>query len=154
MHFLLFQTIDCSNAGLRTIPWDLPDPVGLKKLLLNGNQITEIISEIVSYRNLEYLELSDNSLLSIDDDVLDALPNLKYLFIHNNRLSRISQRTFKVSVACSIPREGAHPRKERVGLFRAKKLRKKRGLFYISSAQNWGPFLYFLDQNRRKTLFQ
>ncbi len=90
------QVVDCTRAGLTHIPWNLPDPVGIKQLILRGNQITQLISEIVSYSNLELLDLSDNALMSIDRNVFDALPKLKFLRLHNNRLTSINADTFKV----------------------------------------------------------
>ncbi len=87
--------VDCHNAGLTRIPMDLPDPSGLRELDLSGNKINEVIQEIVTYMNLELLDLSDNEMLSIDDNVLDTLPKLKYLYLEKNRLSSINTRTFK-----------------------------------------------------------
>ncbi len=90
------QVVDCTRAGLTHIPWDLPDPVGIEQLILRGNQITEIISEIVSFSNLRLLDLSENALVGIDGNVFDALPNLKVLRLHNNKLSVLGRNTFKV----------------------------------------------------------
>ena len=94
---LFGQVVDCTRAGLTSIPWNLPDPVGLKQLILRGNQITRIISEIVSYSHLELLDLSDNNLVGIDDNVFDVLAKLKYLYLHNNILTSVSVNNFKVS---------------------------------------------------------
>ena len=89
---------DCTRAGLTHIPWDLPDPAGLRQLILRQNRITRVISEIIGYSHLELLDLSDNALLSIDENVFDALPELKYLYLHNNRLTSVNVNDFKVSV--------------------------------------------------------
>ena len=87
--------VDCRNAGLTRVPWNLPDPSGLKQLDLRGNNIKELIAEIISYNNLEYLDLSDNELLTIDEYALHSLPRLKYLYLKNNNLGLISNKTFQ-----------------------------------------------------------
>lgn len=89
------KVIDCHGAGLTAIPYDLPDPSGLKRLDLSGNKISGLVAHIVSYMNLEVLDLSDNQMISIDDNVLDSLPRLKYLYLQDNHLSSINTRTFK-----------------------------------------------------------
>ena len=85
--------VDCSNAGLTEIPWNLPDPTGIKQLILRGNKIKAVVAQVVSYRNLETLDLSDNAMSNIDDNTLDALPALKYLNLQNNRLSKVKTAT-------------------------------------------------------------
>jgi len=89
------KVIDCHGAGLVAIPYDLPDPSGLKRLDLSGNKISGLVAHIVSYMNLEVLDLSDNQMISIDDNVLDSLPRLKYLYLQDNHISSINTRTFK-----------------------------------------------------------
>ncbi len=88
-------TVDCQNAGLDRIPHDLPDPVGLKQLDLRGNQITGLVAEVVSYMNLEYLDVSDNQIAHIADHVLDATPRLKYLKMRNNKLQEVLPGMFR-----------------------------------------------------------
>ena len=87
--------IDCTNAGLSTIPWDLPDPVGLHTLRLQGNKIHALVAEIVSYSNLQVLDLSYNNMNRIEDNVFRSLVNLKTLRLTGNELDTITSQTFK-----------------------------------------------------------
>ena len=89
------KVVDCFGAGLTAIPYDLPDPSGIRRLDLSGNKISGLVAHVVSYMNLEVLDLRDNQMISIDDNVLDSLPKLKYLYLSDNHLSSINTRTFK-----------------------------------------------------------
>lgn len=79
---------------MERIPWNLPDPSGLKELDMRENKVQSLTSQIVSYPNLEMLDLGDNGLLTIEDNVFDALNKLKMLSIRNNHLRILSPNTF------------------------------------------------------------
>ena len=91
--------VDCNNAGLTAIPWNLPNPVGLERINLQGNEIHELFSEIVSYTNLKYLDLSNNGMLSVDENVFASLPNLRVLNLKDNEINRIQHDTFRGLIA-------------------------------------------------------
>ena len=86
--------VNCQNAGLRHIPWDLPDPIGLTHLDLSGNEISELNAAIL-YNNLRFLDLRDNRITRIADGVLRDLPHLEELILKNNHLSEIGSDVFK-----------------------------------------------------------
>lgn len=86
--------VNCRNAGLTRFPAELPDNVNIREIDLRDNDIRELISGVVSYPNLELLDLSGNRLVSIDDRVFEALPKLKSLYLQNNDLPLLTEYTF------------------------------------------------------------
>ena len=99
---LVKKVVDCRNAGLTRIPWNLPDPANLRQIDLSGNDIHEVLLETVSYQNLELLDLSHNRIVSIDDGVMETLPHLESLYLQNNDLSELSPRTLSGLKALSV----------------------------------------------------
>ncbi|KAK2143955.1 hypothetical protein LSH36_797g01015 [Paralvinella palmiformis] len=85
--------VNCQNAGLRHVPWDLPDPVSLTHLDLSNNEITEINAPFV-YSNLRYLDLSGNKIILIREGILQDLRALEVLTLKDNRLSTIDREIF------------------------------------------------------------
>lgn len=90
----LLRVTNCRGGVLERIPWNLPDPSGLKELDMRENQVHSLTAQIVSYPNLEVLDLGQNELATIEDNVFDALSKLKMLSIRNNRLRILSPSTF------------------------------------------------------------
>ena len=111
------NVIDCFNAGLtsvpfnisagvtlfelsgnalqRIIPGDLDGLTRLRTLFLNSSQVYEII--IGSFRNLSsltYLDISNNFLRNLVPEIFEGLNNLKYINLQNNKISLIMERTF------------------------------------------------------------
>ena len=92
--------IDCSNLGLRSIPCDLPDYT--TNLDLSGNTFTSIgADELAGLTLLNVLDLHSNNLTHINMYAFRDLPNLKRLYLQNNRLNitddsvSLSPHTFK-----------------------------------------------------------
>lgn len=74
-----------TGNGLVTLPDDLRKVVGLRKLVLNGNPLTELPSSVTTLRRLEVLSIADAHLASLPDSVGD-LCALRELALARNRL--------------------------------------------------------------------
>lgn len=90
----LLRVTSCRGGRLERIPWNLPDPSGLKELDMRENKVHSLTAQIVSYPNLEMLNLGENGLLTVEDNVFDALNKLKMLSMQSNQLGILSPNTF------------------------------------------------------------
>jgi len=72
--------------GFSTIPSDIKKMQGLKKLMIQNNQIKELPAEIGSLPNLEVLNLANNQLTSLPSEIKN-LKKLKKLNIKGNNIS-------------------------------------------------------------------
>lgn len=86
------HSINCRARGKYTIP--LNGSSLTKEFLLYWNNIKEVLSELRNYPNLEYLELSGNKIVSIEDGAFSSLSRLKVLSLDNNLITRINKNTF------------------------------------------------------------
>ncbi|XP_060524294.1 protein artichoke-like [Cylas formicarius] len=82
------QTVDVSETGLRQVPSALTHSI--KTLRIAGNSI-EVIScgDMDPYPLLQLLDLSSNTLRSIEDDALGRLEFLSLLYISDNNIIEI-----------------------------------------------------------------
>ncbi|XP_062592238.1 G-protein coupled receptor GRL101-like, partial [Saccostrea cucullata] len=92
-HMYNVITIDLSYNFL--ITWKLVSYT--KKLYLHHNSITSLnhtLYDRQSEARLQYLDLSYNKIISINNEDLEDLPNLLYLIFHENRLTHIQEKAF------------------------------------------------------------
>ena len=84
------DTVSCVGLGLKTVPNDIP--VTTKRLDLQDNNIDNLRS-IIDLPHLEHLDLSKNFIPGIASNRF-VLPNLKRLFLANNKIKCISENAF------------------------------------------------------------
>ncbi len=85
------RTIDCSDAGLRRVPSDLP--ISLQALILRGSKLPiSVLGQIPG--NLTLLDLSYCQLYTLDYG-LPIMPYIRYLNMEHNELDYIANRTFQ-----------------------------------------------------------
>ncbi len=80
------QELDYSFNNLDTMPNEIKNMRGLRKLSLAHNRYREFPKEMWHIPNLEYLDLSYNDLSSLPDEI-SQLRRLKVLKLTGNRLS-------------------------------------------------------------------
>ena len=75
----------------------------LKRLGLDGNQISELPTEIGTLTGLTYLELSNNAITSLPTEI-GALTGLRALYLDNNELTGVPAefRTVNPSGSCDL----------------------------------------------------
>ncbi|XP_033759411.1 leucine-rich repeat neuronal protein 3-like [Pecten maximus] len=81
--------VDCTKLELTTFPESVP--VSTTKLNISNNRMTfleRLQEEDTVYSNVTVLDLSNNSLVDIND-FLQSFPNLKYLHLKKNELTEI-----------------------------------------------------------------
>ncbi|XP_058798653.1 insulin-like growth factor-binding protein complex acid labile subunit [Phymastichus coffea] len=82
------EVVDASRIGLWRVPATLTRSVKLMRLV--GNQLTAINSgDFDSYPLLEFLDMSGNKLIAIEDDALGRLDDLEQLNLYGNILSSV-----------------------------------------------------------------
>ncbi|KAM9445327.1 podocan [Clarias gariepinus] len=82
------EVVDCAGVNLFEFPQELPEST--RQLSLQNNQISEISAEELSrLLHLEMLNLQNNRLTSqgLGDDGFEALEQLNYLYLANNKLT-------------------------------------------------------------------
>ncbi len=85
------RTIDCSDAGLRRVPSDLP--ISVEALILRGSKLPiSVLGQIPA--NLTLLDLSYCRLYTLDYG-LPIMPYIRYLNLEHNGLDYITNRTFQ-----------------------------------------------------------
>ncbi|OWF55600.1 leucine-rich repeat neuronal protein 1-like [Mizuhopecten yessoensis] len=86
----LMKTINCSEAGLGSVPKNLSNQVEV--IMLKGNRIKYLkIRDILNY--LKHFDVSSNRISKIDNR-LQKLTHLKSLDLHNNSLSYLPNGQF------------------------------------------------------------
>ncbi|CAI2358260.1 unnamed protein product [Caenorhabditis sp. 36 PRJEB53466] len=83
-------TVNCTKRGLTQIPRNLPSFA--THVLLSDNNIHEVDlkKNVNKLRNLEFLDLSTNFIVSIEDKTFENLERLKVLKLNNNKLRSFS----------------------------------------------------------------
>ncbi|GAB6020212.1 hypothetical protein CHUAL_002933 [Chamberlinius hualienensis] len=82
----------CEHANLDVVPITL-NP-GIKQLRLKNNNIKAVIAAFSFYKDLEYLDMAHNKLVSIGTDSFEAQVKLKVLKLTHNQISLLEARTF------------------------------------------------------------
>lgn len=83
----------CDGAGLSGIPILLNPRT--RSLSLVGNQISSVsLDELSFYPDLEFLDLSDNQILTLDRGAFFRLTNLKVLRLNGNQIKSLIVETF------------------------------------------------------------
>ncbi|RUS70497.1 hypothetical protein EGW08_021737 [Elysia chlorotica] len=91
-HMPQLSDLDLSQNGLeRILACTLAGMMGLKKLSLRGNKLTELPDSLFAdNNNLETLDLSDNQLTSLDLDFLRHTGSLRSLDASSNRFTSLT----------------------------------------------------------------
>ncbi|MCJ8742091.1 hypothetical protein PDJAM_G00078020 [Pangasius djambal] len=82
------EAVDCAGVNLSEFPQELPE--NTRQLSLQNNQISEIRAEDLSrLLHLQTLNLQNNRLTTegLEDDGFEALEQLSYLYLANNKLT-------------------------------------------------------------------
>jgi hypothetical protein len=89
------QELNLEGRGLSLVPSELRFLSNLQWLNLGNNQLTSIDPQtFANLPNLEYLYLDHNQLTAIDPQTFTNLPNLQQLYLHQNQLKAIAPQTF------------------------------------------------------------
>ncbi|XP_041819743.1 slit homolog 1b [Chelmon rostratus] len=123
--------VRCSNKHLQALPRGLPRNV--TELYLDGNQFTSVPKELVSFKYLQLVDLSNNKISSLSDDsfsnmsqlttlilsynslrcipplALGGLRSLRLLSLHGNDISELQQGIFSDVASLSHLAIGANP---------------------------------------------
>lgn len=86
-------TVTCDSANLNIVPITLNPE--LRQLHLSNNHISNIASSFRFYAYLDYLDISSNYLVTLDEDSFDALDRLKDLHLNHNNISVLQNDTFR-----------------------------------------------------------
>ena len=89
--------VDCSNAGLATVPKDIP--VQVTHLILDNNNIQTLPNEVYKekqqeFKNLSVLSINNNNLHQIGITAFTYLPKIKKLNLFNNSISFLPKSVF------------------------------------------------------------
>ncbi|XP_063236899.1 slit homolog 1 protein [Bacillus rossius redtenbacheri] len=84
--------VTCVQANLDVIPITLNPSI--QRLVLRGNRVRTVDSAFQFYSELQYVDLSDNQLVSVPARSFDAQRKLTELHLHHNKISFVSNRTF------------------------------------------------------------
>ncbi|KAG7235919.1 hypothetical protein INR49_001885 [Caranx melampygus] len=99
--------VRCSNKHLQALPRGLPRNV--TELYLDGNQFTSVPKELATFRYLQLVILSYNSLRCIPPLALGGLRSLRLLSLHGNDISELQQGIFSDVASLSHLAIGANP---------------------------------------------
>lgn len=83
----------CNNANLDVVPITLNPE--LRELHLSNNHVKAIRASFNVYRNLEFLDVSHNQLVSLDKENFSALKHLRILLLNRNMISTLQNETFR-----------------------------------------------------------
>lgn len=92
------RMLNLNNNKLQGIPEDAFDGIGhLRQLRLEGNQISELPSNVLSTakHTLDLLDLSGNKLTRVPSDVVSNAGNLMYLDLSENKISGLACLDFR-----------------------------------------------------------
>ncbi|KAF4078422.1 hypothetical protein AMELA_G00199080 [Ameiurus melas] len=82
------EVVDCAGVNLSEFPQEIPE--NTRQLSLQNNQISEIrADDLARLLHLETLNLQNNRLTTqgLEDDGFEALEQLSYLYLANNKLT-------------------------------------------------------------------
>ncbi|KAF3688050.1 Slit -like protein 1 protein [Channa argus] len=99
--------VRCSNKHLQALPRSLPRNV--TELYLDGNQFTSVPKELATFKYLQLVILSYNSLRCIPPLALSGLRSLRLLSLHGNDISELQQGIFSDVTSLSHLAIGANP---------------------------------------------
>uniref|UniRef100_A0A7N6B4W0 Slit homolog 1 protein n=1 Tax=Anabas testudineus TaxID=64144 RepID=A0A7N6B4W0_ANATE len=99
--------VRCSNKHLQALPRGLPRNV--TELYLDGNQLTSVPKELATFKYLQLVILSYNSLRCIPPLALSGLRSLRLLSLHGNDISELQQGIFSDVTSLSHLAIGANP---------------------------------------------
>ncbi|KAJ8867258.1 hypothetical protein PR048_031057 [Dryococelus australis] len=84
--------VTCVQANLDVIPITLNPSI--QRLVLRGNRVKTVDAAFQFYSELQYVDLSDNQLVTIPTRSFEAQRKLVELHLYHNRISSISNHTF------------------------------------------------------------
>lgn len=85
------EAFTLNNASLLKVPLGVEEYFqNIKAIELEHNSITTIVNnDILRYRKLEYLSLSNNLIVNLDADLFDGLPNLAMIRFRSNHITHV-----------------------------------------------------------------
>lgn len=88
------RQVSCRNAGLSSIPWNLPKTAIL--VYLSGNNISHVTSNgLGGLQKLAVLSMDNSSILYVHPKAFVELPKLCYLHLNNNNIKHLDPGTFE-----------------------------------------------------------
>lgn len=99
------HSIDVINGKLTSFPADISD-MDLYSINLNGNEITEFDTSLVSQKHLDSFDLSNNPLTSIGEGVFAADGVLNELRLSNTKLTELPSVIREMTLLRSIDLSG------------------------------------------------
>ncbi|KAG8266645.1 insulin-like growth factor-binding protein complex acid labile subunit [Homalodisca vitripennis] len=84
--------VSCVDANLDVIPITLNPAI--QRLVLKFNRVKSVDAAFQFYGDLQYVDLSHNTLVSITNRSFEAQKNLVEFHLNHNRMSQISNTTF------------------------------------------------------------
>uniref|UniRef100_A0A8C7KQJ8 Slit homolog 1b (Drosophila) n=1 Tax=Oncorhynchus kisutch TaxID=8019 RepID=A0A8C7KQJ8_ONCKI len=99
--------VRCSNKHLQALPKGLPRNV--TELYLDGNQFSMVPRELSTFKHLQLVILSYNSLRCIPPLALAGLRSLRLLSLHGNDISELMEGIFSDVASLSHLAIGANP---------------------------------------------
>ncbi|NXO62284.1 LRR70 protein, partial [Phainopepla nitens] len=92
--FCTGRQVSCRNAGLSSIPWNLPDTAIL--VYLSGNNISHVTPNALrGLQKLAALYMDNSSILYVHPKAFVELPKLCYLHLNSNNIKRLDPGIFE-----------------------------------------------------------
>ncbi|NWX31919.1 LRR70 protein, partial [Notiomystis cincta] len=88
------RQVSCRNAGLSSIPWNLPKTTIV--VYLSGNNISHVtLNELRGFQKLAALYMDNSSILYVHPKAFVELPRLCYLHLNSNNIKRLDPGIFE-----------------------------------------------------------
>ncbi|XP_058679341.1 leucine-rich repeat-containing protein 70 [Ammospiza caudacuta] len=88
------RQVSCRNAGLSSIPWNLPKTTIL--VYLSGNNISHVTpNDLRGFLKLAALHMDNSSILYVHPKAFVELPKLCYLHLNSNHIKRLDPGIFE-----------------------------------------------------------
>ncbi|XP_063279017.1 leucine-rich repeat-containing protein 70 isoform X1 [Prinia subflava] len=88
------RQVSCRNAGLSSIPWNLPKTTIV--VYLSGNNISHVTpNDLRGLQKLAALYMDNSSILYVHPKAFVELPRLCYLHLNNNNIKRLDPGIFE-----------------------------------------------------------
>ncbi|XP_037981678.1 leucine-rich repeat-containing protein 70 isoform X1 [Motacilla alba alba] len=88
------RQVSCRNAGLSSIPWNLPKTTVL--VYLSGNNISHVTpNDLRGFLKLAALYMDNSSILYVHPKAFVELPKLCYLHLNSNHIKRLDPGIFE-----------------------------------------------------------